>query len=294
MVLIRKILVITIALSLLFYFGAASSGVNYAMAASGPDLIVQNITLIPAEPATGETVTFTFTIKNQGTEEAGTSRISYYIDDNYITAENVNSIAAGSSTTTTLTWEAQAGTHIIKAVADSANQVAESDETNNTKTFTLSTLAPDLIIQSISWSPENPSRGDNIEFIVTIKNQGSVESTFCRLSFYINGSERGYKDVLSINPGSSVSKTYPWVADVGQHSIKAVIDEDNAVAESDETNNEQVVTFSTLPPDLIVEDVTWSPENPSENDEVVFTITVKNRVLVQPIPALSLMRLVAI
>ena len=35
---------------------------------------------------------------------------------------------------------------------------------------------PDLIIESITWSPENPSRGDTVTISVSIQNQGTSQA----------------------------------------------------------------------------------------------------------------------
>jgi subtilase family serine protease len=276
---IKRIFIIATALSLVFIIGTATTGYHHVIKASGPgpDLIIKDITLSPENPAIGDSVTFTFTIRNQGTEESGVSRVAYYIDDNYIQSASIISLNAGVSVTKTLTWEAQGGSHVIKAIADSNDQVAESDETNNTKTFTFSPLAPDLVIQSISWSPETPSRGDSITFSVVIKNQGSSKAGFSRINFFIDGNSRGYQDIPLIDVGATITRTYSWTATVGQHDITAIADVDGSVTENNESNNKRTVTFSTLAPDLMVEDIVWSPESPSMQDTVSFNVTINNQ-----------------
>jgi len=276
---IKRVFTATIALSLAFILGINALGSYHIVAASDPgaDLIVQDISLSPENPTFGDTVTITVIIKNQGIQDADSSRVACYIDDNYLTSEYVEPINADTVKITTFTWDAQVGSHTIRAVADSSEQVAEADENNNNKTFTFSTLAPDLIIQSITWTPEDPSKGDSITFSVAIKNQGISKSQSTRVHLSIDGNSRGYRDVYSINAGASVTRTYTWIAVAGQHPVKATVDEANHVDESNEANNEQTVTFSTLSPDLIVQDITWSPENPSENDEITFTASVKNQ-----------------
>ena len=276
---IKKILTRTAILLLSVILGAAASGFNYTAASAddGPDLIVQAITLSPQEPAIDDTVTITVTVKNQGTDVAALSHVVCYVDSTILATEPVSALDAGTMTTKTFTWTAQAGSHTIKAIADSSGLVAETDETNNTKMFTLTTLASDLIVESISWSPDNPSRGDSIVFSITIKNQGSSRSRFCNVNFYIDGNSRGSQDVAAIDPDSTVTRTYNWVALSGQHAIKAVVDETNNVNEGDETNNELALTFSTLPPDLIIQSITWSPQNPSKYDDVTFNATIKNQ-----------------
>ncbi|MFC1982512.1 CARDB domain-containing protein [Chloroflexota bacterium] len=144
----------------------------------------------------------------------------------------------------------------IEKAPGAAWYVAENNETNNVKTVALSTTAPDLIVENITWSPENLSRGDNVAFSVVIKNQGGGEAPPSRVNFYINGTSRGYKEVQSIGAGANVTKTFTWTAQAGSHAIKAVADGANHVIESDETNNAKVATFSTIAPDLVVQNIT--------------------------------------
>ena len=278
-IMIKKIFTRTALLLIAFILGISASGLTHleVQANPGPDLIVQDITLSPEEPLIGDIVTITVNVKNQGTHEAGNSHVACHIDDTVLASEYISSIDAGTIRTIAFTWTAQAGSHIVKAIADSSEMVAEDDETNNAKTFNFTTLAADLVIQSITWTPENPSKGDSIIFSVTVNNQGSSKSRATNVILYIDGNSKGYQDFNGINPGSTVTKTYNWIASPGQHAIKAVADETDLALESDETNNTYMLTFSTLPPDLIVQEITWSPENLSRNDVVTMTTTIKNQ-----------------
>ena len=286
---IKKILTTTIVLSLLFTLnlvdGAKVDGYSQVAyyneptvsSPSLPDLIIEDIVWSPEYPSIGNTVTFTVTIKNQGSGESDYSQVAYYIDDTYLTLDYVNPIDPADSATETFTWTAEAGSHTIKAVADSDNEVTESNETNNVKMYSLSTLAPDLIIESITWSPEIPSKDDTVTFSVTVKNQGNGKAGSSRVYFYIDGSSRGYQEVPEIGAGATATKTFTWVAQAGAHAIKAVADGANYITESDETNNEKTITFSPIPPDLIIESITWEPEIPAKGDSVTFNVIVKNQ-----------------
>ncbi len=285
----KRILTVTIVLSLIFTLnladGTRASGYSQVARyneptvsfSSLPDLIIEDIVLSPEYPSIGETATFTVTIKNQGSGKSDSSQVAYYIDDTHLTSDYVSPIDPGNSATETFTWTAEAGSHVIKAVADSNNEVTESNETNNIKTYSLSTLAPDLIIESITWSPESPSKGDTVTFSVTVKNQGNNRASPSRVDFYIDGSSRGSQEVPEIDAGATATKPFTWIAQAGSHAIKAVADGINYITESDETNNEKTVTFSPVPPDLIIETISWSPENPSKGDMVTFTVIVKNQ-----------------
>ncbi|GAI83998.1 unnamed protein product, partial [marine sediment metagenome] len=241
------------------------------------DLLIEGITLSPSHPLMGDTVTFNVVIKNQGAGKSAYSRVAFYIDDIYLAFDSVNPIGPGATATKTFTWKAQAGSHTIKVVADSNHNVTESDETNNEKTVTFSILAPDLIIETITWLPAGPSKGDTVTFGVTIKNQGNGRANNSRVYFYIDDSSRGYQEVPRIDAGATATKTFTWIAHAGSHSIKAIVDKGGWVIESDENNNEKTVTMSTLPPDLIIETITSSPESLSIGDWVTFNVFIKNQ-----------------
>ncbi len=155
------------------------------------------------------------------------------------------------TSTKTFTRTAQAGSHTLKVIADSNNEVTESNETNNVKTYMFSTLAPDLILESITWSPAYPTIGDTVTFTVTIKNQGSSKASYSYVAYYIERPRRWViqvayltsASVSPIEPGATVAKTFLWKAEVGLYIFKAIIDEEDQILESDESNNEK----STVP-----------------------------------------------
>jgi subtilase family serine protease len=275
----KKIIARASVLLLAFVLGVSGFGVfaPRAAAATNVDLIVQDITLSPQDPVIGETVTITVAIKNQGSDGVGLNYVACYMDSAVLDTKDIFSIAPGATKTIDFTWTAEKGSHVVKAIADAIEAIAETNETNNTRTFNFSTLAPDLAIQSASWSPQNPSKGDNIAFTVTVKNQGTTASTLTDIFLYVDGYSRDSEAVEAINPGETVTYTLNWIASEGQHTVRVVVDKGDYVKESDETNNEQTFPFSTLSPDLVVLSVTWSPENPSRNDQVTCIAAVKNQ-----------------
>jgi len=139
-------------------------------------------------------------------------------------------------------------------------KLADGDEVNgysyaanyvdNTRltSASFSTLAPDLIIEAITWSPENPSIGDTVTFTVTIKNQGSDKADSSHVAYYIDDTYLTSASVSLIDPGATDNQTFTWTAQAGSHDIKAVVDQDNSVTESQESNNERTVTLSISPP----------------------------------------------
>ena len=108
---------------------------------------------------------------------------------------------------------------------------------------------PDLIIQSITFSPANPAIGQPTDITVTVKNQGDVAIIGTRLHLYINPSDQPPIATtahtatsfygLSLGPGSSFTfvRTGQTFASNGPQKVWAWADRDNTVAESDESNN---------------------------------------------------------
>ncbi|HXJ58831.1 MAG TPA: family 16 glycosylhydrolase [Verrucomicrobiae bacterium] len=110
-----------------------------------PDLIVTDLSWSPANPAPGNGVTFSATIKNQGTAATPSGVIHgvlFSVDGTPVTwsDNSTASLAPGASRVVTAnggpsgssTWTATAGTHTILANVDDVNRIAESNENNNT------------------------------------------------------------------------------------------------------------------------------------------------------------------
>jgi subtilase family serine protease len=66
------------------------------------------------------------------------------------------------------------------------------------------------------------------------------------------------------------------MATAGDHKVTVLADDGNAITEVDETNNKKETAYSTLTPDLLVEDIQWHMENPLVSDTVVINIIVGN------------------
>lgn len=242
-----------------------------------PDLIVTAITWSPASPVTGQAVTFSATIKNQGTvaTPAGVIHgVSFSVDGTQVNWSDTSttSLAAGASRTVTAnsgpsgssTWTSTTGTHSVVATVDDINRMAESNESNNTFTnsMTVAVGPPDLIVTAITWSPASPVAGEAVTFTATIKNQGTGPSPggiIHGVSFWVDGAQVNWSDTsttslaagatraLTANSGPTGSST--WTATTGTHSIRAFVDDVNRIAESDENNNNftNSMTVLTLP-----------------------------------------------
>jgi hypothetical protein len=116
----------------------------------GPDLIVSSFTG-PSTASRGQTVSVRDTTKNQGASSAGASTTRFYWSRNStwdssdvaLGARSVPTLAAGASsgpvnTSVKIPAGVAAGTYYLIARADAGSAVAESSETNNTRSITIS------------------------------------------------------------------------------------------------------------------------------------------------------------
>jgi len=106
---------------------------------SRPDLVISGLTSRPGEPQHGTTATLTATVKNQGMANAGASQTEFLDGTTSLGVVNTAGLAHGQSVQVSLMWTTpnQNGSHTIKAIADRNNVVAESNESNNTKSITV-------------------------------------------------------------------------------------------------------------------------------------------------------------
>jgi len=131
-------------------------------AAAAPDLTISSLNFSPSSPTIGQTLTFSFTVQNIGNENAGFFRIR--LQGAGPTAQTyLSGLSAGSSRTLSLSLPLSAASETLAITADDLGQVAESDETNNTRsvTVTASSTPPPL---AEAGGPYNGTAGQPILF----------------------------------------------------------------------------------------------------------------------------------
>jgi len=241
-----------------------------------PDLIVTDVSWSPANPAPGNAVTFSATVKNQGTAAtpAGVIHgISWWVDGTQVnwSGSSTASMAPGETRVLTAdagpggsTWTATAGNHTVEAWMDDVNRIAESNENNNklSEPLTVSSGTPDLIVTGVSWSPANPAAGQAVTLSATIKNQGSgatPNGVIHGVLFSVDGTPVNWSDTSTASLAAGASRTVTanggpggsstWTATAGSHTVLANVDDINRIAESNEGNNtlSAPLTVTSLP-----------------------------------------------
>jgi len=107
--------------------------------------------------------------------------------------------------------------------------------------------SPDMIIEDISWEPENPRENENVTFKVTLKNVGLASSGNCSVKCYLNGNEISFSTVSGLEAGSTTSFTFNWIAtSAGSMDLKVVVDSEGQFVEFTEENNEKTGIFKVI------------------------------------------------
>ena len=146
--------------------------------------------------------------------------------------------------------------------------------------------SPDLIVTDVNWSPASPNEEDDVTFSAIVKNIGTaatMDGTINSVEFDVDGTivdtSSYYKSSIPVGGTATITASSKWSATQGNHTVKAVVDSKNNIAEIDENNNSlsKNITVSPLPGcDLVVTDISWSPENPTAGDKVTLSATIKN------------------
>jgi hypothetical protein len=160
---------------------------------TAPDLLITSATLTPVEITSGQSVTASFIIVNQGDANAGTSNLKYYLSsdnqyntgDTYLATEPVGALAVNAnlsySSLITIPAGTATGSYYLLFRADADNQVAESNENNNLAAVAISVTSTDpgcnssvqypsnIITPGTNWkSQKNIYGGEYTAFNVTI------------------------------------------------------------------------------------------------------------------------------
>ncbi len=246
-----------------------------AVTTGTPDLVVTDISWSPSNPAVGNAVTFSATVKNQGNDAtpAGTViGVSFIVDGTQVSWSDTttSSLAAGASLTVTSnsgpsglkTWNATSGSHNVTAWVDDVNRIAESNENNNqfSKTIIPGTVTPTPTATPTPGPDTNLSVGKSVTasssiytFVATNANDGNT-------STYWEGS--GQPANITMNLGANANIT----------SLVLKLDPSSAWGQRTQTievlgHDQNTTTFTTL------KSATVYTFNPASGNTVTIPVT---------------------
>ncbi len=146
------------------------------------------------------------------------------------------------------------GMYYFNITVDPYRNLTEMNEDNNTFVlqFNAVQLFPDLYItsQDISLSGQ-PYHGNPTTIFADVhaNTNISVSSPF-EVSFFSDGQLIGNDTIASIAAGGTANASVVWIPDAGNHIIRAEVDPQDFVGESDESNNSAEIVADVPWPDL--------------------------------------------
>ena len=220
----------------------------------GRDLTFDSLTITPTNPAAGQAVTLTAVLRNGGDLAVVNPQVAFYEGTSQIgSTQTLSTLAAGYTVTISTTWTipSPAAAHTLKAVADPAGQVTETDETNNE--IALQTTLPDLQVALLTTGYDTAT----ITVTARLLNDGVLTATApftvaFRAADPLTGTLLGTAPVTGdLAAGAEVTVTLALtdplsLAGLGA-KLWAIADSDDAVAEADEGNNTDYALLPALP-----------------------------------------------
>lgn len=221
-----------------------------------PDLTVSALSC--GDTITGTATTISATVKNVNSTAAA-SKLAINVKNSsgtsvYSTTLSVSSLAASGTKSLTASWTpSTAGTYTITATADSAGAVSEKNESNNTKTVTVTVLdKPDLTVSALSCG--DTIIGEAATISATVKNVNSTAAA-SKLAINVKNSSGTsvYSTTISVSSlaaSGTKSSTASWTPnEVGTYTITATVDSAGTVSEKNESNNVKTITIDVTDKD---------------------------------------------
>lgn len=110
---------------------------------------------------------------------------------------------------------------------------------------------PDLSPVTITYTPATIRAGTKISFDSGIQNSGEVGTSSFNIKWFVDGVQLGYGSHTGVSANTVVmegNSQATWIATKGTHIITFLVDADNRVRESNETNNQTSLTITIKTP----------------------------------------------
>jgi subtilase family serine protease len=183
------------------------------------------------------------------------------------------------------------GVYEIRALVDTAEEVAEKDEHNNTLIGTMSVQALELRPKSLTFDRSPIRLNEDVTLTATVVNTGRGSAEAVQVAFFVNGKQLDIQSVGPIGYQSEVkAETVLNAARLGffdapeSYEVHVVVDPHDLLHETDEDNNTLVRSMSILAPlaalpELMPRSLGLYPASPVElgrANELTVTSTVLN------------------
>lgn len=177
----------------------------------------------------------------------------------------------------------QEGSYQVRITADFNSEYSECNEANNQLVIPITvTNKPDYFVKSEYIAPSllNPDVNQSVIFDITYTNNGEGNGNSFEVFTQADNDPLDSAIVLGVLGGqtNTVRMNKPWSSSIrGVHVIRAIVDHDNVVEESDELNNEATRSIVVgLSPNLKFNAFTVTDSLPATGSVVNISAIIKN------------------
>jgi len=218
-----------------------------------PDLTISasDMKITPTTYKGGDKITLSAKVLNSGNVKATNIKVDFYFGETKIYSKTIKSLSPNAKSNVTYKYTLPvnlAGAVAFKAVADPDNAIQEIKEDNNNAEISanVNQAIIDLMVDSLKTSNAKPKVGQKVSIQVKVRNDGNVKATNVKVNVYLgdnnNISAPNFTTIISsINKKAVSSKSFSWTIPNNipgaNYPIRAVVDPDNSIAESNELNN---------------------------------------------------------
>ncbi len=271
-----------------------------------PDLVVESLGTIPAQPRADETFTYTVRIRNTGTAASNTDYVGIWDDtppdcgsQDWVNTAQVPPLAVGQAVTVTAISPPVGGeAHTMPAWAfvnfncDFERELTLSNNMLGPVDIAIQApQRPDLAIDALAVHPSTYYANQPISYTVTVSNTGAKASSTTGLRLYLDSmpdfcNDNDWFNAVLVPPiaaggSADIVVTGQPIAVVGDHGVWGVIDATCTETEINETNNrygpQGVAVWEPLKPDLAIEKITMSPAGPGQDEWTTFSLIIRNQ-----------------
>jgi hypothetical protein len=241
-----------------------------------PNLKIAHLSVSPNNQAPGGRLNLSYRIQNSGVTRADLLKTDVLLSsENKISPNNIvlfsTTVAkieaqehvpasGNSSATLRIPLDFKPGAAYIGLSLDPENRIVESERSDNLQwqAIVVEQASADLEAISISVTPTSEKTGQSISISYKIANRGAVDAQAFRVGVYFaNDAKLTISDALlshfAINglqrdtiTGGNISVTVPPLKPGGKGYIGLIVDDTNAINESDKTNNTAITPFNAL------------------------------------------------
>ena len=252
------------------------------------DLKIETLSHTGTNLKTGDKTTLKAIIKNEANTSAKNFKIKFFANSGQIFEKNISSLTKNAKKTITFSYaidESITSDFIFSVQIDPDNTIAETNEDNNLSSHTVpvSPATKNLIIESFTPSSTHPKPGQKISWKVKVKNIGNSKASQIKINLLRLNQIIGSVTISSLAPNAtttkSISDTVPvFVDDPSNYQVGVIIDPNNSIVETDESDNSQNYSLSLKVSDLFLELGEYMSLNSNQtiNSMSQFRVVVKN------------------